>query len=166
MDDIAERSARLIPAVLLACVALYFLRGARRAGPRARRLANLSLFCGLTMLVLPEVMLGMSPVEWPRLFLGSGVVRMLLGLVGLGLAVAAFVSRRADKVGAGRPIAGAAFSLLHLVVGGFLLGLSPATRPAPTPWVYQSPDGAYRLTLPSRAWVQSPTTGGTRVAAF
>src|SRR5688572_4662379 len=106
MNDMAERSGRLIPVLLLACVALYFLAQVLRAGPRARRLANLSLFCGLTALVVPEVVLGLSPVDWPRLFVGSGVVRVLLGLVGLGLAVAAFLSRRGDKVGAGRPIAG------------------------------------------------------------
>src|SRR5262249_28277795 len=127
------------------------------------RLANFALFCGLTAFVMPEMALGLSPAEWFGLFLASGAMRVLLALVGIALAVAALVTRR-DGAGVIRPLAGGGFSLLHLLVGGGLLLFGFLAQPS-TPWVYQSPDGDYRLTLPSQQWKQSPTRGGGPVVA-
>jgi hypothetical protein len=165
MDNAAEQAGRLVAVVLFACPAVYFLLRGLGSGPRSRRLANLALFCGLTAFVMPEVALGLSPADHSGLFLASGGVRVLLGLVGIALAVAALVTRRAGDVGVARPVTGVSFSLLYLLAGAGLLLYGLLGRPA-TPWVYESPAGAYRLTLPSRQWKKSPTTGGVGVVAF
>jgi hypothetical protein len=165
MENPAELVGRLSAVMLFACPAVYFLVRGLGSGPRSRRLANLALFCGLTAFVMPEVALGLSPTDRSGLFLVSGGVRVLLGLVGIALAVAALVARRNGDVGVARPVTGACFSLLHLLAGAGLLLYGLLGRPA-TPWVYESPAGAFRLTLPSRQWKKSPTTGGVGVVAF
>jgi hypothetical protein len=165
MENSAGLVGRLVGALLFALPAVYFLVRGLLGGPRSRRFANLALFCGLTAFVMPEMALGLSPAEWPGLFLASGVVRVLAALAGLALAVAALVTRRDGGVGVARPLTGAGFSLLHLLAGGGLLLFGALAQPS-TPWVYQAPDGAYRLTLPSRRWKESPTTGGGHVVAF
>jgi hypothetical protein len=165
MDNPAELLGRLVATVLFACPACYFLvRGLMRA-PRSRRLANLALFCGLTAWVVPEIVLAQATAGRSAVFLASGAVRVLLGLAGVTLAIAALGTRRDGGVGVVRPLMGAGFSLLHSVVGEALLLFGSFTRPA-TPWVYQSPDGAYRLTLPSHDWKETRTTGGVGIVAF
>jgi hypothetical protein len=165
MDNSPEHVGRLVALVLGACLALYFLVRGLSPAPRSRRLANLALFCGLTTFVMPEVALGLLSPERPGLYFLSGTVRLLTGLTGVALAVAALASRRRDGTGAGRPLAGLAFSLLHGLAGsGFLLYgwmASPST-----PWVYQSPDGSFRLTLPSRQWKETPPPSGKGVVGF
>lgn len=160
MDHSARLVGGLLVSALLACPALYFLAKAFGAGPRSRRLANLALFCGLTTFVMPEVSLGWSPADWAGLFIGSGVVHLVLGLAGVTLALAALVARRDGGVGLARPLTGGAFCLLHLMAGASLILFGSWTRPA-TPWVYQAPDDAYRLTLPSPQWKQAPMKGAT-----
>jgi hypothetical protein len=165
MDNSAELAGRLVAVLLFACPAVYFLARGLGGGPRSRRLANLALFCGLTAFVMPEMALGLSPANHSGVFLASGAVRVVLGFVGIVLAVVALVTRRDGGVGVARPITGAGFSLLHVMAGAALLLFGSFSQPS-TPWVYQSPDGTYRLTLPSPQWKQSPTTRGMGVVAF
>src|SRR4051794_18776542 len=106
MDNLAELVGRLVAVVLFALPAVYFLVRGLVGGSRSRRWANLSLFCGLTAFVMPEIVLGLSPAERPGLFLASGVARVLLAAVGIALAVAAVVARRGG-VGVARPLTGA-----------------------------------------------------------
>src|SRR5262249_16253567 len=77
-------------------------------------------------------------------------------LTGIAFALAALIARRDGGVGAGRPLVGFAFSVLQLIVGAGNLWFSSFAQPS-TPWVYQSQDGAYRLTLPSQQWKESRT---------
>lgn len=165
MENSAELVGRLVAVLLFACPAVYFLVRGLGSGPRSRCLANLALFCGLTTFVMPEIAIGLSPVDRSGLFLASGAVRVLLGFVGIVLAVAALLTRRDGGVGVIRPVLGAGFSLLHGFIGTGLMLFSSIAQPS-TPWVYQSPDGSYRLTLPSPQWKQSPSTGGGPVVAF
>jgi hypothetical protein len=165
MEISAELLGRLVAVLLFACPAFYFLIRGLGNGPRSRRLANLSLFCGLLAFVMPETALGLIPADSSGLFLASGAVRVLVGFVGIALAVAALVARSDGGVGVARPVTGAGFSLLHMLAGGGLLLFGFFAQPS-TPWVYQSPDGAFRVTLPSPQWKQSPTTGGVGVVAF
>src|SRR5438067_328702 len=106
-------AARLVQLLLLACPALFFLVRALESGPRSRRLANLALFFGLSVFAMHERVFGLSPGSSPEVFLSSGVVRVLLGFAGIGLAVAALMNRRDGGVGLTRPIVAVGFSILH-----------------------------------------------------
>jgi hypothetical protein len=165
MQNSPDPVGRLVGVVLFACLAAYFLIRGLARGPRSLRLANLSLFCGLTAFVMPEIASGLSPSTRPGLFLASGAVRVLLGLAGIALAVAALVTRRDGGTGIVRPITGAGFSVLHALAGAGLVVFAVLVQPS-SPWVFQPPDGAYRLTLPSQQWKQSASTGGVGIVAF
>ncbi|MFM7077591.1 MAG: hypothetical protein ACKO3G_16225 [Planctomycetaceae bacterium] len=165
MYSFAEFAGRLVPVLLIGWFAAYFFVRGLGHGPRSRRLANLSLFCGCAALVLPEVTLGLSPATRPGLFLASGAARMLVGMVGAVLAIAGFVSRRDGGVGLTRPVVAAGVSLLAMLFGASLLMFASFGRPA-SPWVYSSPDGVFRLTLPSSEWVPAPTPGASGGVAF
>jgi hypothetical protein len=165
MDNSAEQVGRLVGVLLLACPALYFLVRGIRGSPRSRRLADLALFCGLLAFVMPETALGLSPANRYGVFLASGAVRVALGLVGIALAVASLFTRSDGGVGMARPMTGAGFSLLHMTAGAALLLFGSFSKPSTT-WVYESPDGAYRLTLPSLHWKESATTGGVGIVRF
>jgi hypothetical protein len=166
LDNSAELVGRVVGVLLLAYRAMYFLVRGLGGGPRSRRLANIALFCGLGAFVMPEAALSLSPTKWSGVFLASGAVHVALGFIGVALAVAALVTRHEGDVGVARPVMGAGFSLLHMMAGaGFLLFTSSFLQPL-TRWAYQSPDGTYRLTLPSPQWKQSRTTGGVGVVAF
>ena len=159
MEYLPELVGRLIAVLLFALPAVYFLDRGLRDGPRSRRLANLALFCGLASFILPEIALGWSPANWPTFFFASACLRVLLGFAGVALAAAALVGRRNGTVGVARPILGAGFSLMHVVVGWGLFMFISFTQPS-VPWVYQSPDNAFRLNLPSAQWKQAESTRG------
>jgi hypothetical protein len=166
MDKLPELVGPFLVVLLFAYPSLYFFGRGLARGPRSRRLANLALFCGLAALIVPEYIVSLVITDHSaRLFLYSGVARALIGLVGILLALGAIFTRRDGGVGLARPILGGAFSLLHLIAGAALLVLGYFTGSS-TPWVYQSPDGAFRLTLPSQLWKQSPATEKTGVVAF
>jgi hypothetical protein len=156
---------KLIACFLLAGPALYALYLAFGDMPRSRRLANLSLACGLAILVVPEKALGLSPVEWPGVYRGVGVAHMALGLTGVALAIAAFLMRKDGGVGVARPLLGGLISIVHIVIGYGGLLFSSLNGPS-TPWVYQSPDGSYRITLPGEQWRESPIPPDKGLAAF
>ena len=99
---------------LFACVALYFVARGLAIAPRSRQLANLALFCGLTLFFMPEFILGPTTADRSALLLASGVIRLLIGLIGLLLALMAFVNRRDGGVGLARPMIAAGVSLAHL----------------------------------------------------
>jgi hypothetical protein len=155
----------MIAILLLAGPPIFFLVQAFRTGPRSRRLANLALFCGLTTFLMPEAVLEWSPAERSRLFPMSATLRLLLGVVGLAFSLAALLLRRDGGTGIARPVIGAAFNLLQLIVGAGLFVFSSFTQSS-TQWVYESPDNSYRLTLPSKEWKQAPKTGGVGAVAF
>lgn len=165
METLPEFAGRLLPAVLFACLALYFLIRGATAGPGSRRLANLALFCGLTGLVLPEISLGLSPATNSALFLASGAIRIFLGVAGITLAAAALWTRGDGGVGIARPVTAAGFSFLHAFIGAGLVLFSSFTW-ASTPWDFQSPDGAFRLRLPSQQWKQAPVDDRADAIAF
>jgi hypothetical protein len=164
MDNPAELAGRLLPVFLFGLLALYFLAQAVSARQPSLRLANISLFCGLAALALPEVILGWSPSDHLIVFIISGCLRSLLGIAGVLLGAIAMVMRSDGGVGIVRPWVGIAFSLLHLVFGAGFLLFSSMYVPS-TPWRYQAPGGEFRLTLPSKQWQQA-STDGKRVVAF
>jgi len=165
MDNQAVLLQRLVAVLLTALPATYFLIRGLQGGPRSRRMANLALFCGLTVFVTPETYFGLTPAERPGLFLSSGGLRVLLALAGIACAVAALVARRDGGIGVARPLTGVGFCLFQLFVGAGHMWFSTFAQPS-TPWVYRSPDGAYRLTLPSQQWKESPIEEGGPVVAF
>jgi hypothetical protein len=166
MDSPAYFIGRLLAVLLFASPALYFLRQGLKLGPRSLKLANFALFCGLATFVAPEVALGLTTVGQPDLSLAAGIVRSLLGLIGIVLALLAFSSISDGGVSWARPATAVCFCLIHLMVGAGLLASSWFMSHAGTPWVYESPDGDYRLTMPSQHWKQAPTTEGSADVAF
>jgi hypothetical protein len=159
---------RLVAVVLFGCLAGYFLILGLKGGPRSRRLANFALFCGLTAFVMPEIVLTLMPDFRTRMLFWSGVTRIILGIAGLAFGVAALFVRRDKGVSIARPITGIGFSLLHTAMALGLIVLGQATQP-PTPssqWVYQAPDAAYHLTLPSPEWNEAPPIGGKGEISF
>jgi hypothetical protein len=161
----AQLIGRLAAVVLFACLALYFLVRGLAPGPRSLRLANLALACGLTVFVLPEFALGLVPAEAPAVFLVSASVRVPVGIAGVVLAAKALGARGDGGAGAARPVAALALSVLHAAAGlGLLAFVSPAGTSSP--WVYESPDGAFRLALPSGRWQKAPTGGDIGIVLF
>lgn len=159
MDSSPEFVGRLIAALIFASPAIYFLDRGLRAGARSRRLADLALFCGLAAFVLPEIALGWSPAERSGIFLASGAARIVIGIAGITLAITALLLRQDGGVGVVRPMLGTGFSLFHVLIGSGLLLFVNFAHPS-TPWTYQSPDGAFRLTLPSSQWRQAQNGAG------
>jgi len=159
MDNLSEQIGRFLGLLLFAIPALFFLRKAFQPAPVSRRLADIALFCGLSALVLPELVLNLSASSQSTLLLASGIARLILALLGIVLAGVAFARRRDGGVGVGRPVVAAGFCLLHLVVGLGLATQGWMAQPG-TPWVYQAPDGAFRLTVPSGHWKQTTDADG------
>jgi hypothetical protein len=156
MDNSAKLASDLVVRLILALPAIYFLIRGFTPGPRSRRLANLSLFCGLMVFVTPENLVSnLWPVNRSFLLFVSGCLRILFGSSGLGLAATAFFARHDGGVTWAQPIAGGGVSLLQFVAGVGMLLLSSFNRPE-TQRVFQSPDGAYSLILPSERWKQVP----------
>ncbi len=180
MDGSPATVARLIVAGLFALLPVYFLVRALRSGPRSRRFANVALFCGLTAFVMPEITIGLGDGTRAATFVWSGGVRLVVGLIGLVLVVAALVARRDGGTGVVRPVIGLLFCLLHLafavglmVTGNTLRYQTPGTPDVtgtPTDsgsgWTYQPPRAAYRLTLPSADWKEAPPIGGQGEVSF
>jgi hypothetical protein len=91
------------------------------------------------------------------------------------LAVAAIWARRDGGAGMVRIVLGILFSVLHVGMGGALLlygGIAQESEqiaegePDSEQWVYESPDGVFRLALPSRDWREVGGTNWGAVAAF
>jgi hypothetical protein len=159
MGNSGELIGRLIAIAAFACLVLYFLVRALGAGPLSRRLANFALSCGLGGLAVPTTS---SPAP---AVIG---VHALLGLAALGFAVAALRSRCDGGCGVVRPIIGIVLGVFQLAGAVALLMFSSFTSTS-NPWVYQAPDAAYRLTLPSDRWQHTatkPTPDGSQPAVF
>lgn len=154
MEDLPQLTGRLLAGLLCAAPALYFLEQGLRSSVGSRRLANLALACGFSLIVLPEIVLGMSSTDtgW---FLGSAI-RAALGVLGISLAVAALMRRRDGQAGIVRIVLGGGLSLLHL---GFalVLGLFALQTGDTRPRRFDAPDGSYQLMLPGSGW--QATTG-------
>src|SRR5690242_775352 len=93
--DMATWGINLGAQVLLALPCLYFLARALQGGLPSRRSANLALACGLAVLIMPEKLFSLPAAEYPALFVGIGITRVVLGIAGLVLAGVA-ISRRSD----------------------------------------------------------------------
>jgi hypothetical protein len=165
MENTPEHVGRLVALVLFACLALYFLVRGLSPARRSRRLANLALFCGLSVFVMPEAAFGLLSPERPGAYFVSGALRLVLALIGVVLAVLALASRRRDATAAGRPVTALAFCFLQGLAGGALLLYGWMASPS-TPWVYQAPDGSFRLTLPSRQWKETAPPSGKGLVGF
>jgi hypothetical protein len=159
VENLPELMGSLLAALLLAMPAVYFLASAFRAAPRSRRLADLALFCGLAAFALPELALGWSPADQSGILLASGAIRIILGFIGVALAVGAFVLRHDAGVGVVRPLLAFGFSLLHVLMGLGLLLFVNVANPS-TPWTYQFADGEFSVTLPSSQWREARDTPG------
>jgi hypothetical protein len=173
MPDSPNPVCQWLVAALFAILPVYFLIRAFRSGPRSRRFANIALFCGLMTLVMPEITAGFGFGNRSAVFVGSGSLRVILGLLGVTLAVAAFLSRRDGGTGVARPVIGLLFSLLHVAFAVGLICFGTYTPPPSvtpdspnTGWEYHPPHGDYRLTLPSADWKQVPPVGGVGEASF
>lgn len=149
--------------ILLVLPALFFLVRASQAKLPSRRLANLALACGLSCLIVPERLLQLSEADYPRLFVSLGVVRLVVGLAGLVLAIAAYSRRSDGGVGSPRLLFATVLSLLPAVLGATSLVSADRTRVGP-PQVYAAPDGSFRITLPSSKWQE--TKVANTVVAF
>jgi len=155
----------IFPVLLFAALAGYFLVKGLKERSRSRRFANLALFFGLTVLVQPELALGLPFANRTMVHLASGGLRVILGLVAITLAIAAYRTRQESEVGKKRIVFGAIIGLLSVLIGGLILLESSSALPT-SPWPYQSPDGAYQLILPSSKWKQVPIPGGKWIASF
>ncbi|MEZ6142170.1 MAG: hypothetical protein R3B84_22110 [Zavarzinella sp.] len=149
---------RLCSVVMFGCIPLIFLvLGLRGRTPTPRRLAYLSLFCGLMVFVVPEIVLKPFPEHHSTVLISSGIARVIMSLTGIVLAGIALATRRSSDMRALPPIAGLIFCVLHLFAGagmtimGFIgKNLQPENNSAS--WDYSSPDGKFEVTLPSRKW--------------
>src|SRR4051812_42761717 len=103
MDIPPDLIGRLGLLLLLTCLALTFLVKGVQARQRSLRFANLALFCGLAVFVMPEKAFSLSSTDHWTLFLIIGALRVLLGVVGIALAITAIVKRRDGGVGISRP---------------------------------------------------------------
>ena len=163
MDNAPEFVGRLVVLAILACPAVYFLDQALRVQPTSRRLANIALSCGLTVFVMPEILMGWSAASQPLVFLASAALRVLLGITGMGLGLISLFGPRDGGSGIMRPLFGVGVSLLHAMMGGGFALFVAFAHPS-SPWDYLSPDGALRLTLPSWQWRQAQNTGNDQTA--
>jgi hypothetical protein len=166
MDESYQLLGRLIALLLAACLASYFLVRGVNATSRSLRLANFALACGLFAFVLPERVFDVGSSK-AVVFLVSGVIHAIIGCTGVLLAAAAIWARRDGEAGIVRIVLGILFSVLHVGMSGALLlygGIAQESEriaegePESDQWVYASPDGAFRLTLPSRDWQEVGAT--------
>jgi hypothetical protein len=132
---------------------LYMLVRGLRSDSRSRRLATVGLFCGLAAFSEPELLLGSG--SWGAWLVVAAVIRIVIVAVGISCAFLALHTRSGGETRK-RPIAAIGFNILHFVLALGLLTFATITRPA-EPWIYRSPDGAFRLTLPSKTWRVIPT---------
>jgi hypothetical protein len=146
----------LIGSSIFGLIPLFFLIRAFQAGSGSTRLANLSLALGLACLVMPERSLGISPSNDPGLYRLIGTLRLLAGLAGIALGVAALVRRRRDRTGVVRPLLGGLFSVIHVMIGlGYFLFAFQAQGGLlgeAEPWTHVSTDHGVSVTLPSKNW--------------
>jgi len=164
MDNLAGTLGYLLGFIFLSIPALASLASAVKAKKRSQRLADFALVCGFSALVLPELLILKTTDYSPTLLLGSALVRALIAAAGIIFAVLAFVFRKDGGVGVGRPLAGGLICLVHLGIASVLLVFG--SMGGGTPWIYQSPDGLYQLTLPSQHWQHVPGKEGPDVVNF
>ena len=143
--------------ILSAGPALYFFRKAATSRRRSSRLANWALVCGLTMFVVPEAFGGGGNISPTDLFSIGGTIRIAVGILGTALAIAAFRYRRDGGTGVARVVVGIVFNILHILSGASMLIYSDRLE-ADDSWNYESPDGLFRLKLPSHHWQPQPKT--------
>src|SRR3954447_23521917 len=85
----------VLPAVFLFCAVVALVRGLNASEP-SRRLAGVSLFCGLTAFAFFETVLGLTAHQHQVFFRAAGVVRLVLGFVGIVWGIRALRRRRLD----------------------------------------------------------------------
>jgi hypothetical protein len=174
VDESYQFLGRLIALLLGASLASYFVIRGINASSRSMRLANLALACGLFTFVLPERVFDLGDSKGVVLLV-SGVVHSVIGCAGVLLATTAIWARRDGGAGVARIVTAILLGLGHVGMAGALLLYGGVAReseriaegePGSDAWVYESPDGAFRLSLPSRDWQQVGSKKKGMVAAF
>ena len=104
MDSLPYIVGSLLPLVIFGCLPAYFLDRSFRVPTRSAFLANLSLGCGLAMVIFGEILFSSLETNWSRRLLIAGFIHGPLAQIGIGLAITAFLNRRDGGVTAVRPL--------------------------------------------------------------
>jgi hypothetical protein len=142
---------------LFAFLPLLFLVNSFKARSRSLRLANLALFCGTSLCIMPEAYF--APLSRP-IAIVLALVRFVVAVTGIVLAILALVQRNNDHgTGIARSVTAMGFSALHLLMAcGLSLQQTPLFAPIEidprNTWVYTDPTHHYDLRLPSDSWKQ------------
>lgn len=155
----------IVPLAVLFFAMVAFIRG-RSADRVSRRLAGVSLCCGLLVFAPFELVFGLTAHGYPTAFRVAGLIRIAVGAVGIVWGIRSLQRRRLDHgTGVARPVIVALLSAVEVVAGGFFLMLTGATF-APkaidpeTAWVYRQPEHEIEISLPSKSWRKSLGPGG------
>ncbi len=158
----------LVVPVVFSFLALVALVRGKNSSESSRRLAGVSLACGLLIFAPFEWALGLTAHEQPTTFRIIGAVRIVLGGVGVVWGIRALRLRRVDHgTGVARPLIGAVLSAGQAGAGSFLIFLTssafaPAAIDPKTAWVFKDPTHGIEITLPSENWRETTGPGGLR----
>src|SRR5262245_14370416 len=135
MENAAENIGRFLGALLIAFPAIIFFWRGLGPGIQSRRLANLALFCGLAAFISPEALMRLSPNKHAGVYVGMGIVRVILAVTGIILSIRALTKRADGGVGVARPVVAILFCVVHLFIGAGSIVLGVFNRDG-TPWQY------------------------------
>ncbi|WP_224372960.1 hypothetical protein [Hyalangium versicolor] len=152
-----ERDAQVAVVVVTSLLVIWFFFKGIGTEKRSLSLANLAMACGLCVLMPQRQLLPEGGTSSSALLLGAQLMMLVIGVIGLVLAVVALRARTSDGgTGVIRPVIASLLSLVLATSSGSVAMMSWRLSPMNNqPWEWISAKYNYRMRLPSSSCVES-----------